>query len=812
MKIRNKIKLIGLLPVAAFALLTALAFNLNRTMVEGNAREDIAAELNQSISALITLTYEYGVSGTERPAGQWHNQHQVITRQLAEGHNLYENPAALHLLATLDQGLRNSGKRFAELRRFDSEGRRDEMARELRERMINNILLSLHSLAPAAEQLHAMTHAEIIRVIRHGSWVSSLSMAILISAIPVLMLLLIRGISAPLELLQQGLQGMAAGKLEQHLEVTSTDEIGELSRNFNELSDKLSAVTVSRDTLRAEIAERQRVEQELRDSEAKYRIVAENTYDWEFWQDQEGRYLYVSSACARITGHQAAEFQADPDLLNRLIHPDDQARYRQHRALVLQEKTTEEIEFRVIDSERQERWIDHICQPVFAGDGRYLGVRGSNRDITERKKMEEGLQKGEQRYRKLFEAANDAIFLLRNGVITDCNGATLKLFGRSREEIIGRPPWHFSPPAQPNGEDSTGRGTRLLTAALAGESQPFSWLHTRPDGSEFTAELSLTRIELPSGTFLQAVARDISERQRAEEQIRQLNAELEQRVADRTSELKESQQALINIVEDLGQKSAELAALNEELKGLDRLKSMFVASMSHELRTPLNSIIGFSSVVLEEWLGPLNGEQKAKLAIVLRTGKHLLTLINDVIDVSKIEAGKLESTIEDFELREVVAEALELVRKEGEEKGLAFRDATTSLTLHSDRRRFFQCLVNLLGNAVKFSTQGEVAVVSELLPGVGNGVERLRLSVRDTGIGIPESELPRLFTAFTRIQSELSGTVRGTGLGLYLVKKITTEILRGDVGVESTPGQGSIFSLTVPLRIEERGLTDREVG
>lgn len=315
---------------------------------------------------------------------------------------------------------------------------------------------------------------------------------------------------------------------------------------------------------------------------------------------------------------------------------------------------------------------------------------------------------------------------------------------------------------------------------------------------------------------LRGTAQNITEQKLSEAKITALNEDLEKRVARRTEdlqsksrELQESQLALMNIVEDLNEKTRELEQANLNLQSLDRLKSMFVASMSHELRTPLNSIIGFSSVILEEWLGPLNAEQKAKVAIVLRTGKHLLTLINDVIDVSKIEAGKLESRIEDFELGQVVAEALELVRKDGEEKGLRFRDATTPLTLHSDRRRFFQCLVNLLGNAVKFSTQGEVAVVSSLVPGAGGGPDCLRISVRDCGIGIPEADLPKLFTAFTRIQSELRDTVKGTGLGLYLVKKITNEILQGEVGVESSPGQGSIFSLTLPLRIEARNPVEK---
>ncbi len=803
MKILSKLQLAALLPLVAFAMLGVLAFDFNRTLSQDYAREETAAQLNQSLSALVTLTYECGVAGGERAAIQWQNQHAVMARLLAEGRTLLVAPGAGNLLADLDQGLRDSATHFAELRRFDGEGRRDEMARELRAQMLNQLLANLYGLAPAADQLRSSAHGELLRTIRQGAWMSTLLLALLAIAIPLLMSLLIRGISKPLEQLQRGMEEVAAGKLAQHLVISSADEIGLLTRGFNEMSEKLAVVTVSRDTLRGEIAERQRVEQELRDSQEKYRVVADNTYDWEFWRDPEGRYLYVSPACARITGHQPGEFLADPELLNHLIHPEDLALHHEHRALETRDKTAMELEFRIINAAREEKWILHSCQPVLGADGSYLGIRGSNQDITARKNMEDSLRQGEQRYRKLFEAANDTIFLLQDGVISDCNAATLKLFGRSREEMLGQPPWLFSPPVQPNGEATPSRGARLIAAALAGESRPFSWLHTRPDGSEFTAEISLTRIELSSGAVLQAVARDITERLKAEEKIWQLNAELEQRVAERTVDLKESQLALMNIVDDLGRKSAELTVANAELQGLDRLKSMFVASMSHELRTPLNSIIGFSTVVLEEWLGPLNAEQKAKLAIVLRTGRHLLTLINDVIDVSKIEAGKLECRVEDFELGQVVAEALELVRKEGEEKGLHFRDATTTLTLHSDRRRFFQCLVNLLSNAVKYSLQGEVVVVSELVSG-GGGPDCLRISVRDGGIGIPEAELPRLFTAFSRIHSEQTSTIKGTGLGLYLVKKITTEILQGQVGVESTPGQGSIFYLTVPLYLEER--------
>jgi PAS domain S-box-containing protein len=304
------------------------------------------------------------------------------------------------------------------------------------------------------------------------------------------------------------------------------------------------------------------------------------------------------------------------------------------------------------------------------------------------------------------------------------------------------------------------------------------------------------------------------ERKRAEEMLRGLNDELtrlnehlEQRVLERTAELEikrteleESQQALVNIVDDLIDKSAELEQANVRLKELDRMKSMFIASMSHELRTPLNSVIGFSRILLEEWIGPLNGEQKENLETVLRSGKHLLSLIDDVIDVSKIEAGKIGTFPEDFDIHDVVSEVVKSFERVVSDKGVELKVQAIHHPMHMDRKRLLQCLLNLVSNAVKFTETGKITVCAE----VRDGGDMLEMSVSDTGIGIRAGDLDKLFFPFVRLDSPLTSTVPGAGLGLYLTRKLVKEVLQGDITVKSVAGKGSVFVLTVPINGSRR--------
>jgi PAS domain S-box-containing protein len=258
---------------------------------------------------------------------------------------------------------------------------------------------------------------------------------------------------------------------------------------------------------------------------------------------------------------------------------------------------------------------------------------------------------------------------------------------------------------------------------------------------------------------------------------------------------------IIAIAQDITQQKMVEQALQkarESAESADRIKSMFVASMSHELRTPLNSIIGFLGVVLHGMSGEINARQKDQLGRAYNSSKHLLALISDVIDISKIEAGFLQIHTEKFELLTLLVETQHAVHHITEEKKLILRiDCAKGITLNTDRKRLYQVILNVVSNAVKYTEHGSV-IVSAILKD-----ERLIIKVQDTGIGIDEEGLANLFKPFERVESRLRIKTLGTGLGLYLTQKILTQLLGGSIEVVSTPEVGSIFTINIPINAPE---------
>ena len=258
---------------------------------------------------------------------------------------------------------------------------------------------------------------------------------------------------------------------------------------------------------------------------------------------------------------------------------------------------------------------------------------------------------------------------------------------------------------------------------------------------------------------------------------------------------------IVSISQDKSaQKALErsLIAAREAAESADRIKSMFVASMSHELRTPLNSIIGFLGVVLQGMSGAINEKQKEQLGRAYGSAKHLLSLISDVIDISKIEAGFLQVYVEKFELLPLLLEAEQVIRHIADEKKLEVKiECAEKIKLETDKKRLFQVVLNVLSNAVKYTEKGSVTVKATVEK------RQLIISTQDTGIGIDEAGLANLFKPFERVESRLRIKTLGTGLGLYLTQKILKQLLGGTIEVESKSEVGSIFTIKVPIKAPE---------
>lgn len=285
----------------------------------------------------------------------------------------------------------------------------------------------------------------------------------------------------------------------------------------------------------------------------------------------------------------------------------------------------------------------------------------------------------------------------------------------------------------------------------------------------------------------------INSRKSAEDNLRVYQENLELLVRARTSELQETNERLTMEIEDRVRAERELADAKERAETADNIKTAFLATMSHELRTPLNSIIGFTGILLQELGGPINQEQAKQLSMVRNSANHLLSLISDILDISKIEAGQLTVDREPFDLKESFLRVVQSVRPLAEKKGInlvvAVNDDVGCVT--GDVRRVEQILLNLLSNAVKFTEQGSIRVSCVW------DSENYVTTVTDTGIGIKDDDLERLFKPFHQIDTGLSRKYEGTGLGLSICKRLV-ELMGGTISVESTLGKGSTFIFTLP--------------
>lgn len=388
---------------------------------------------------------------------------------------------------------------------------------------------------------------------------------------------------------------------------------------------------------------------------------------------------------------------------------------------------------------------------VYKNDiGDVLGVFAAARDITQQKMAQE-LQRASSVYaRSLIEASLDPLVTISpEGKITDVNDASVEVTGVGREQLIGTDfSDYFTEP-----EKARQGYKRVLSEGFVRD-YPLSIRHTSGKVTDVLYNASVYRDDKGKVLGVFAAARDITERKRFEQSLQKAN----------------------------------------------QMKSEFLANMSHELRTPLNGIIGFSEFLIDEKPGELNVKQKEYLNDVLNSGRHLLQLINDVLDLAKVEAGKMELNIERFSLQNTINEVASVISPTVKKKNLSFRIdvAMADDTFQSDQQKFKQILYNLLSNAVKFTDEkGAVEVLARQLD-----KKWVELKVRDTGIGIKLEDQGKLFVEFQQLDAGADRQYQGTGLGLALTKRIV-ELLKGRIEVESEPGKGTTFTIVLPMVLRE---------
>ncbi|TAN53188.1 MAG: response regulator [Methylococcaceae bacterium] len=386
----------------------------------------------------------------------------------------------------------------------------------------------------------------------------------------------------------------------------------------------------------------------------------------------------------------------------------------------------------------------------------------------------------EEKFKAIFEGSNDAIMLLTHEGFFDCNQRTLTMFGlTSKQEFCGVHPSVLSPPRQPDGRDSHTAADENIQHALTHGQHRFEWLHRRKDGKNFSAEVLLSAFDYGGKKVLQATVRDITERKQAEKAMREWNETLESRVMQRTAEL------------EIAMREAESAS---------RAKSDFLANMSHEIRTPMNAVIGLTRLAMKT---QLDAKQRDYLQKISHSAAALLGIINDILDFSKIEAGMLTIERVDFDLSSVIDHIANVCNVRAFEKGLELLFAVNPgvpTLLVGDPLRLGQVLLNLVGNAIKFTEQGEVMLVVRQGKIVGENVE-LIFEVCDTGIGMTAEQCERLFQSFSQADSSTTRRFGGTGLGLAISKQLA-EKMGGTIAAKSEPGLGSFFRFSAVLGLQ----------
>ena len=564
-----------------------------------------------------------------------------------------------------------------------------------------------------------------------------------------------------------------------------------------------------------DITERRKNEEALKESEASLaeaqRMARLGNWEWDL-RTGEVRW---SDEVFRIYGYEPKEFVPTFERLVEIVHPDDRELLRERIDATLYEGAPYDFHHRIVLPSGEERIVSRRAEVVRDEGGEPLYMVGTVQDITERQRAEEEirrlnaeleervrkrtaqleatvselreneqrLRESEERYSLVVEGSNDGIFDwdIRTGELF-WNDRLFEMLGLSGSEVTPS----FETFVELLHPEDRQRVMDALTAHLERHAEYIVEFRLRHSSGEYLhciVQGKAQRDEEGTPYRMAGAVTDITERKRAEEEIRRLNESLERRVEERT---------------------AQLEAARRAADEANRAKSEFLANMSHEIRTPMNGVIGMTGLLLDT---RLDAEQREYAEAIHASGENLMVIINDILDFSKIEAGALRLETIDFDLRSAVEDVMDILASRAYGKDLELANLIeydVPVALRGDPGRLKQVLINLVGNAIKFTEEGEVVVKIMLSEERPEDATMIRFEVSDTGIGMTPEQQSRLFQSFTQADASTTRRYGGTGLGLAISRQLVG-MMGGEIGVESEPGVGSTFFFTVPFEEQPVG-------
>ena len=549
-----------------------------------------------------------------------------------------------------------------------------------------------------------------------------------------------------------------------------------------------------------DITERHKADEALRASEQRFRLVVQSVRDYAiFMLDPHGNVATWNIGAERLKGYKPEEIIGRN--FSVFYPPERNAEGFPQFELASAARTGSfEDEGWRVRKDGTRFWANVVITALRDERGKLFGFAKVTRDLTDRRAAEETVRESEERFRLLVQGVRDyAIFMLdSNGNVASWNEGAERINGYTAAEINGR---HFST-FYPEEDVKNGKPRMELEIASAtGKYEEEGW-RVRKDGTRFWASVVITAIRRDGEVIgYSKVTRDLTERRaaqlRAIEDARRVAMEEAARRAaeDRTKELHMLSGELRKQAHELELRTHDAEQARERADEANRAKSQFLAAMSHELRTPLNAIGGYAELLDMGIAGPVTPQQHDHLERIRRSQLHLLGIINDILNFSRIEAGQLTYELERVPIYQTITSVAAMIEPQADQKGVRFEftDCPHNVAAIADRAKLEQVLLNLLSNALKFTDPGGSIVLSCRW----NDKRRIALVVRDTGVGIPVDQLEAIFEPFVQVGRTLTQTREGTGLGLAISRDLARG-MHGDITVASTVGEGSEFVVTLP--------------